>query len=128
MELQLLPLAQSCPAAYGMAPPAREGMGYDWVDAPTQEGGTDLESEAGWEGREHQLNFLEANPMQRFWHRVAAADAGMGSDPSATHTNSSKHPLLAPADFPCLLVFPPHRWSCCFSVSQRRQQELGSFP
>lgn len=82
-------------------------MGHDWVDAPTQEGGTDLESEAGREGREHQLNFLEANPVRCFWHRVAAADAGMRSDPSATHTNSSKHPLLARADFPCLLVFPP---------------------
>lgn len=126
VELQVLPLARGCPAAYGMASPGREEMGHDRVDAPTQEGGTDLESEAGREGRKHQLNFLEASPVQYFWHHVAAAEAGMGSDPSATHTNSSKHPVLARADFLCLLVF--HRWSCCFSVSQRRQQELGSFP
>lgn len=43
--------AQGCPAAYRMAPPGREGMGHDRVDAPTQEGGTDLESEAVREGR-----------------------------------------------------------------------------
>lgn len=51
MELTLLTLAQGCPAAYRMAPPGREGMGHDRVDAPTQEGGTDLESEAVREGR-----------------------------------------------------------------------------
>lgn len=68
VELQLLPLAQGCPAAYRMAPPGREGMEHDRMDAPTQEGGTDLECEAGREGRKHQLNLLEANPVRCFWH------------------------------------------------------------
>lgn len=39
----------------------REGAGHDRAGAPTQAGGTDLQSEAGREGRKHQLNFLEAN-------------------------------------------------------------------
>lgn len=84
-------------------------MGHDRVDAPTQAGGTDLESEAGRGGRKHQLNFLEANPVCNVsGTAVVVADAGMGSDLSATHTNNSKHPLLARADFPwCLLLFSP---------------------
>lgn len=53
--------APACPAAYTMAPPGREGAGCDRAGAPTQAGGTDLQSEAGRERRKHQLNFLEAN-------------------------------------------------------------------
>lgn len=51
-------LAPGRPAA---SPPRMEGAGCDRVDAPTHTGGTDLESETGREGRNHQLNFLEAN-------------------------------------------------------------------
>lgn len=97
MELQLLPLAQGCRAAYRMASPGREGAGHDRVDAPTQEGGTNLESEAGREGRKHQLNFLEANPVRRFWHCIAAADAGMDLTPqqrTQTAVNTLSWPVL----------------------------------
>lgn len=55
------------PAACIWPPPGREGAGRDRADAPTRAGGTDRESEAGREGRKHQLNFLEANLVRRFW-------------------------------------------------------------
>jgi len=50
-----------------MVPAGREGAGHGRADAPARAGGTDLESEAGREGRKHQLNFLEAKLVRRFW-------------------------------------------------------------
>lgn len=84
----------------------REGAERSGEDAlPTQEAQIWNQSRQG--GQNQQLDFLEANLMQRFLRCQAVAVVRVGSDVDSRCSHS--------------------RWSCCFSVSQRRQQELRSF-
>lgn len=83
-----------------------EGAGRGGADAlPTQE--AQIWNQSRQEGESQQLDFLEADLVQHFLRCQAVAVVRMGSDVASR----CSHP----------------RWGCCFSVSQRRQQELRSF-